>query len=183
MQDNNEDFSVEESDEDGDAPVGKDVVKKLRERLKKCEEESKEYLTGWQRAKADYVNLKRETEDEKLAITGRAKKRIIHDVLPVLDSFQIAFANKTAWGSVDKNWRMGVEYIYSQLLSILEEHGVTQINESGVMFDPLLHHSNESVLISDKGDDGKVLEILQTGYKINNHIIRPARVKIGTYHG
>ena len=181
------DISIEDSDEEGNSATPKDTLKKLREKLKKCEEEKHEYLTGWQRAKADYINLKRETEEEKAATVLRAKERIIHDILPVLDSFQIAFSNKIAWESVDKNWRIGVEYIYSQLLSILEENGVSLIGKVGETFDPNLHHSNESVEVQEEGMDGKVLEILQTGYKIGlpagagERVIRPARVKIGEF--
>jgi len=187
MHDRDNDISIEDSDEEGNSATPKDALKKLRERLKKCEEDKHEYLTGWQRAKADYINLKRETEEEKAAIVSRAKERIIHDILPVLDSFQIAFSNKTAWESVDKNWRVGVEYIYSQLLGILEEHGVSQIGEMGEKFDSSLHHSVESVTVENKGEDGQILEVMQRGYKIGlpagagERIIRPARVKVGIY--
>lgn len=181
--DNNldDDFSFEESTDDGDELSSKDIVKKLRERLKKAEEERKEYLDGWQRAKADYINSKREEEEERAKAALRAKERIIIDLLPVLDSFELAFANKSAWESVDSNWRIGVEYIHAKLLTVLSEHGVRKIGKVGDVFDPRVHQSVESVLVQREEDNEKVLEVMQAGYTIGERVIRAARVKVGNY--
>ena len=176
-----DELSFEETADDGDELTSKDSIKKLRERLKKAEEERKEYLEGWQRAKADYVNAKREEDEERTKATARAKERIIHDLLPVLDSFELAFANKTAWEAVDKNWRIGVEYIFTKLRGVLEEHGVTQVGKVGERFDPRIHQSVESVETEDKNDDEKIVEVMQSGYTIGERVIRAARVKVGKF--
>ncbi len=156
-------------------------MKELRRKLAEAEKERKEYLEGWQRAKADYANARREEEEGRAGAIARTKERIFHDLLPVLDSFQIAMSNKVVWESVDKNWRVGVEYIYSQFVSILEEHGIRQIGMIGETFDPSLHQSVESVPVDSENDDHKILEVMQTGYTIGERVIRPARVKVGVY--
>ena len=167
-----------ESTEDGEALPTKDVTKKLREDLKLCRIEKEEYLTGWQRAKADYINLQKELDNSRLSISIHSREKMAQNLLPVLDSFDMAFANKEAWEKVDKNWRMGIEYIYSQFMTSLSESGIEKIDEAGVLFDPNLHQSISAIPIEKEEQDHTIESILQVGYKIGNRIIRPARVNI-----
>ena len=175
-----EDINFVESDEDGAALPTKDVVKKLREDLKKVRAEKEEYLTGWQRAKADYVNLQKEMTEMRMSLTSLAKEKMIGNFLPALDSFDMAFANKEAWEKVDSNWRTGVEYIYQQFLRALEESGVTPINQVGVPFDPSLHQAIENVPTDDESKDHTIAAVTQSGYKLADRVIRPARVNVWT---
>ncbi len=183
----NSDFSVEpdityvDSTEDGEALPAKDVTKKLREDLKICRSEKEEYLTGWQRAKADYVNLQKELDSSRLNISIHSREKMAKNLLPVLDSFDMAFANKEAWEKVDKNWRMGIEYIYSQFMTSLSESGIEKISEIGVSFNPNLHQSISAILTEKEEQDHTIESILQVGYKIGDRIIRPARVNIYEY--
>ncbi|HJL55686.1 MAG TPA: nucleotide exchange factor GrpE, partial [Candidatus Paceibacterota bacterium] len=156
-----------------------DVVKKLREKLKKCVEEKQEYLDGWQRSKADFVNVKKKDEELRAGLMSFAKEGIILDILSSVDNFEMAFADKKVWESVDKNWRVGIEYIHSQLLKTLKEHGLEQFDPNGEQFDPNRHDSVESVVTDKKEEDHKVLEVMQRGYILNGKIIRPAKVKVG----
>ena len=170
-----------ESTEDGETLPIKDVNKKLREEIKKLQKEKEEYLTGWQRAKADYVNLKKELDSLHISSSIIVKERIVTNLLPALDSFDMAFANKESWEKVDQNWRRGVEYIYSQFLSGLADSGIEKIDKVGVTFNPNLHHSMEVVPTDDKSKDHTIEKIIQVGYKIGERIIRPARVNIYEY--
>ena len=115
-----------------------DVVKKLRQKLKYCQKESKEYLLGWQRAKADLVNERKLSQKQNAHSSKFAVEGLVHQILPVIDSFEIAFKN-SFWEEVDKNWRCGIENIHSQFLSILKENHVEQINPVGKQFDPKYH--------------------------------------------
>jgi molecular chaperone GrpE len=179
-----EDMSIEsdltyvDSNEDGDVLPSKDVLKKLREDLKVCRKEKEEYLTGWQRAKADYVNLQKELDNSRLNISIHSREKMAKNLLPVLDSFDMAFQNKEAWEKVDKNWRMGIEYIYSQFMASLSESGIEKINEINVPFNPNLHQSIAAILTEKEEQDHTIESILQVGYKIGDRIIRPARVNI-----
>ena len=71
------------------------------------------------------------------------RERILTRFLTVLDSFNMAFANKDTWEKVDENWRKGIEYIYAQLNNIFEEYGVKEIGKEGENFDPNIHQSIE----------------------------------------
>src|SRR3989344_7320848 len=87
------------------------AVSKLKQKLKECEGEKKEYLEGWQKARADLVNLrKKDEEDYKKALTTAAAP-IVSDLIDVIDSFEMAFANTERWQQVSEEWRKGVEYI------------------------------------------------------------------------
>jgi molecular chaperone GrpE len=169
--------------EDGEGNTGtsKDTVKDLREKLKKAIAEKQEYLDGWQRAKADFVNARKRDEEGRKEMLKYATEDIIMQISPVLDSFTMAFANKEAWEKVDKNWRMGVEYIYSQLNGILEQNGFKAFDPQGEKFDPLRHSAIESVPVTDQSQDHVVIATVQKGYILNGKIIRPAQVKIGEF--
>lgn len=176
-----DDVTFVESTEDGEALPKKDILKKLREELKVCRKEKEEYLTGWQRAKADYVNLQKDLEGAHHSNSIIVKEKFVRNLLPALDSFDMAFTNKEAWEKVDTNWRMGVEYIYQQLINGLQDSGVEKIDQVDVLFDPLIHESIESIETDDKKKDHKIEKIILVGYKIKHRIIRPARVNIFKY--
>lgn len=170
-----DDVSFEELNEDGD-PVGQ--VKKLKEKLKKALAEKQEYLDGWQRERADLANYKKDEEARRSAVSAMAREKIILDLMPVLDAFDMAMGNKEAWEKADKNWRMGVEYIYGQLVGVLEKHGVKQIGAIGEAFDPNMHESMETVPTEQKEFSHTIEKVIQKGYKLGDRIIRPARVKV-----
>lgn len=155
--------------------------KKLKEKLDKCIAENKENLLGWQRARADFVNAKKENEIKVKETYDFAKMKFSEEMLPVLDSFDMAFINKEAWEKVDKNWRVGVEYIHSQMLTIFENNGLKQIDKAGDVFDPEKHISTETVIVDKESENGIVIEIIQKGYEFKDEVIRPAKVKVGEY--
>ncbi len=171
-------MTVVDSTEDGDALPTKDIVGKLREDLKQARSDKEEYLTGWQRAKADYVNLQKELDQVRANTSLVTKEKIVESLLPAIDSFDMAMANKETWESVDKNWRTGVEYIYQQIIGGLSDVGVEIIDKIGIVFDPNLHQSIESVSTLDASKDHTIEKIVQAGYKIGDRVIRPARVNI-----
>lgn len=173
-----EDVSFVDSTEDGDELPKKDVVKKLREDLKIARKEKEEYLTGWQRAKADYVNLQKDEENKRKELRSFVTMGLVEDLLPTLDSFDMAMGNKEAWEKVDANWRMGVEHIYKQLLNALENYGVAKIDSMGVPYDAKLHESIETVHTDDQSKDHTIATVTQSGYKMGEKVIRPARVKV-----
>lgn len=166
---------VIEDDVDGSA----DALKKLREKLKKCEADKVEYLTGWQRAKADFVNARREEEERRRELAKFSEKNLILDFLNLADSFDRLFANKEGWDKVDKNWRQGMEYLHAQLSGILKSRGVEAMESEGKPFDPREHESIGEVSVDKKENDGIVMEEMRKGYKMHNAVIRPSLVKVG----
>lgn len=159
-----------------------EMIKALKEKLKVSQKERQEYLEGWQRTKADFVNAKKREEEERGEFVKFSKRELIKELLPALDSFHTAFGNKDAWEKVDLNWRMGVQYIYSQLLGALEKHGITLIDPKvGEPFDTAQHASIESVPTANKTEDHTVQAVVQKGYALHGKILEPAKVKIAEY--
>ena len=175
-----DDVSFEDVNDEGEVDA-RTTIKKLREKIKKLEQEKQEYLDLSQRTRADYVNYKKEVDTNRITDRKFATKRFIEELLPVLDAYDMAQANTEAWEKVDKNWRMGIEYIFNQFKTVLEGEGVTQFGKLGDTFDPLLHESMQSVEVLDEKDDEKIVKIFQNGYKMQDSILRPARVHTGTF--
>jgi molecular chaperone GrpE len=159
-----------------------DVVKKLRNRLKQVTVEKQEYLDGWQRSKADLVNVKREFSEDKTKLIEFAKMDLVFQLIPVLDSFEIAFCgNDEMQEKTVQEWLVGMRHIYSQLISVLKENGVEQSESLGKKFDHNFHTSVGIVKVEDEKFDGIITEVVQKGYSLNGVIIRPANVKVGEF--
>ena len=79
------------------------------------------------------------------------------------------------------NWRTGVEYINSQLHTILSQHGLKVINPVGQEFDHNRDEAVENIIVEDKNDDDKVLEVVQVGYELNGRQIRAPKVRVGEF--
>jgi molecular chaperone GrpE len=179
----NDDIVIEQ---DGTEEIGADekdgdVVKKLREKLKIAVEEKQKYLDGWQRDKADFINSRKRDEEDKKNLLKYAEANLISELIPTLDAFDMAMANKEAWEKADKNWRVGVEYIYSQITNTLLNHGLTKIDPKGEIFDPTHHQSVAVIETGRKEEDGQILEVVGYGYSLNGKIIREPQVKVGQY--
>jgi molecular chaperone GrpE len=166
-----------EFNDDGEEDLKK-TLKKFRADLKQAKAEKEEYLTGWQKERADFINYRKQEEDRKAIFSEAMRERILTRFLTVSDSFNIAFANKESWEKVDDNWRKGVEYIYSQMNAIFEEYGVKAIGEEGEAFDPNIHQSIDVVETDKKELEHKVATVIQKGYKLGERVIRPARVNV-----
>lgn len=177
---NEPEVTFEEVNDEGELS-DRDVVKKLREKVKKLEAEKQEYLDLSQRTRADYANFKKEVEANRASDRKFAAKRLIEELLPTLDSYDMAKGNKEAWEKVDQNWRMGIEYIFGQLRTVLENQGVVQFGKVGDTFDPNLHESMQQVTVHNESENDKVVNVLQNGYKMNDIVLRPARVHTGHY--
>ena len=152
--------------------------KTLEEQLSECKTKCDEYLAGWQRERADFSNYKKD-EMRRLAETRDAiTENLVNDILPVLDSFDIAFDFLPQEPSVVK-WAKGMEHVRVQLLDILKRMGVdaVKVEEGKTMFDPSMHDAVEEVE-SDK-PEGTIVEVMQKGYAMDGKVIRPARVKVG----
>jgi len=169
-----------EFNEDGEEDLKK-TLKKFRADLKIAKKEKEEYLTGWQKERADFANYKKQEEDRKSMFSESMRERILSRFLTVLDSFNMAFANKEAWEKVEPGWRKGVEYIYAQMNTVFEEYGVKSIGEVGDAFDPNIHESIEVVHTDKKEDDHKIANVIQKGYKLGDRVLRPARVNVFEY--
>lgn len=168
----------EESTEEGLELAASDKIKKLQEKIKSLEKEKTEYLDGWQRARADYANAQKNFEEEKKSLKNLFKENFVEELIPVVDSFLLAFSNKEAWEKIDTNWRKGVEYIYQQLLSVLADNSVTLFGEVGETFDHFKHEAVEDIKTDDESLDHTIAKVLQKGFMYDQKITRAARVSV-----
>ena len=178
--DNFDDDIVIEEEEEATAPEKKDKTTKLKEKLKKCQEEKQEYLDNWQRAQADFLNLRKRDEEDKQKAIKFAKQELMEEVISVLDSFDMAFGNKEVWEKAPEVWREGVTRIHNQLENILTKNGLDKIAPLGEKFDPNFHEAVSSGPVSED-KDGEIIQVLQAGYRLHEKVIRPAKVVVGTY--
>lgn len=148
-----------------------DKVKKLKEKLKEMEGKAKEYLDGWQRERAEIANARKRDEESKADFLKFAKSDIIEQLMPVLDSFELSLPHGNA----------ELTAIYKQFMQILKGNGLEEMNPMGEMFDPRKHEAIGTVETEERGDDHKILEVMQKGYILSGKIIRPAKVRIGEY--
>lgn len=143
-----------------------------------------EYLAGWQRARADYENLERQTASEKSEIRKEANKELIMALLAVLDNMQKADEHKPDLSSCSpesqkqvEQWIKGVENIQKQMKELLGQFGVKTMDTVGRRFNPAEMEAVEQRK-DDEKDDEVVLEEVLTGYYIGDKVLRPAKVII-----
>jgi len=148
-------------------------IKRLKEELKHCQKEKEEYLAGWQRAKADFINYKKEEQIRIKEGVLFEKKKILLEIISLLDNLERAEENLSddLKGNV---WVEGILKIKDQIKSFLEKEGVKEIKVEKD-FNPVFC---EAVQMGD-GADGEVIEVLQKGYLFNDSVLRPAKVKVG----
>jgi molecular chaperone GrpE len=139
-----------------------------------AEEKSEKYLANWQRAQADLINYKRRSEQERAEVVNYANSTLILNMLPVLDDLERALGNVPD-ELAESPWIDGIRHIYRKLQAVLDAQGVSVIEAEGKDFDPNFHEAVMSV----EGEEGKVIEETQKGYKLRNRVIRPTKVKVG----
>jgi molecular chaperone GrpE len=172
---------VEAINDEDSRELSPEAFKKIKDKLTKALAEKQEYLDGWQRAKADFVNFKKRSEEERKDFIKFSNESLITEFIPVLESFEMAFANKEAWEKADKNWRTGVEYIHNQLVSTLESNNLKKLDPISQKFDPMLHEAIEFVPVTDESQDHKILAVIQRGYDLNGRVIKAPKVKVGEF--
>jgi molecular chaperone GrpE len=155
-----------------DASDAASRVKKLRDEIAGLRKEKQEYMDGWQRAKADYVNALKRFDHERSQERVRGVVRAIEALLPALDALERAKAG----GEVPA----GFASIAKQLESAFGGLGLEAVGAVGERFDPALHEALGEDKTKSQEEDDTVSAVLETGWKIGETLIRPAKVRI--YH-
>jgi len=165
------DNTVESEIADGDgAPEQK--IAQLKKALAECRKEKEEYLAGWQRSRADFINARKEEEERRSEFARLREEKILRDLLDVADSFDRAAGFN----------QEGVSHIHKQFADILKHYGVSAIDTSvGKPFDPSYHEAIGQAETDVPEEDDTVKEELQRGYSINGRVLRPAKVKVALY--
>ncbi len=147
----------------------------LKARVAELEKQCDEYLNGWKRAKADYINFKNEQEKRSGELSQVARMTSLIQYLPVVENFRKAFGQLPE-NLKDSEWVKGVENIYKQMKEVLKGMGVTEVmGLIGKPFDPA---SQQAVgqEYRDEFEENSVTQEIEAGYTFNGSVIVPAKV-------
>jgi len=176
------------SRDEADEPSGEEDPANEAERLEAKEEaeaedplaraqrERDEYLDLARRAQADFENYRKRAAKEAAAAGDRAKSGLVRELLPVVDNLERALDSA---GEAEQHLAEGVRLVHSELIAVLERHGVEQFDPSGHQFDPAEH---EALSMRDEqgAESGLVLDVVEKGYRANGGVLRPARVVVSS---
>ena len=143
------------------------------DRIKELEGEVAILKNEYAKAYADTENTRKRLQEDANQFKKYHIQSFALEILPVLDNCERALATPTT----DEAYRSGVEMIFQQLKNALEKEGVTEIEAEGLDFDANYHQA----LVSEHREDvepGKVIEVLQKGYKLKDRLLRAALVKV-----
>ena len=149
-------------------------AEKLKVELEKLQAEVNHWKNEYYRAYADTQNLRKSlAKDHQEAMKYRAEG-FIDELLPVLDSFHIVLSNEPEDPNL-KNYLIGFQFIYKNLVAALENEGVSEISPNiGDKFDASVMNAVE--LQESEGEENRVLKVVTKGYKLHDRLIRPVNV-------
>ena len=141
----------------------------------KHKKEAEEYKSGWQRAQADYQNLKTEVDKMRSEWVRMSEQQILEEYIPVYDNFKLAYRLRTAdYKPEQQKWVDGIAYIMQQFWKIMQNHGVEEIKTKGEIFDPQFHEAigeEESEL-----PEHTIIREIETGYLMRGRVVKVAKV-------
>ncbi|PIZ01173.1 nucleotide exchange factor GrpE [bacterium (Candidatus Gribaldobacteria) CG_4_10_14_0_8_um_filter_33_9] len=156
-----------------------DKKKEEDKKLDECECLKQEYLTGWQRARADFLNYKKEEMERMSELLKYGQEELILKFLLILDNIERACQSFPQQGLDEQIQQIaqGFFQVKKQMQDFLKAHGVDEIEvKIGDCFDPNFQEIVEE--IEKQGGNSKIIEIMGKGYKINGRLLRPAKVKV-----
>jgi molecular chaperone GrpE len=151
-------------------------IESLEKDLAQAQAQASEYLDGWQRERAEFLNYKKRVERDLENARAIAAASILTRYLAILDDIERALKDRPA-NSELQAWVSGIQLIQRKLQAILDAEGVETIPAEGMMFDPTIHEA----VTFEPGDgfrEGQIIEVLQKGYRIGERILRPAMVRV-----
>lgn len=148
----------------------------IEEQLEAAKKEVEQYKDKYLRAVAEFDNYRKRTLKEKAELLLNGSEKTVCAFLPILDDFERAIADKTEDVNAIKE---GMQIIFNKFNKTLESLGVKKIETEGKDFDVDFHEA--VAMVQGMGDDkkGKVIDCVQTGYQLNDKVIRHAKVAVG----
>lgn len=162
-----------EGEEKKELTAEKKLEKELEEAQKVIDEQKDKYL----RLSAEFDNFRKRTIKEKAELIKNGGEKAINAVLPILDDLERALQNMQKAEDVKAIYD-GVELIYQKFLKNLHQEGLERMEPVGQDFDTDFHEAIALVPASSEDQKGKVLDCVQTGYKLNEKVIRHAKVVV-----
>ena len=170
---------VEETPEGTQAPEEKaETTEEEKDPLEEAQAKIAELNDALLRKMAEFENNRKRTVKEKAELILNGGEKTVTKILPVIDDMERAIENGKKTDDVE-TLREGMDLIYKKFITILEGMGVKRIDTDGQDFDTDYHEA--IAMIPGMGDDkkGKVIDCVQTGYTMNDKVIRFAKVAVG----
>lgn len=169
-----EDVVIEpENDGEEIGEDGEQTLAKLRSDLATARKEKQEYMDGWQRAKADYVNLLKRFETETKTAKVHGVVKAVETLLPAFDALE----RSKEHGDIPE----GFLAIARQLESAFASLGLSPMGNVGEHFDPSLHEAIGQDPIDSADADDTITAVLEKGWRVGEVIIRPAKVRVAHF--
>ncbi len=179
VKDNVNEQNIEETPQENSETIEElTEEEKLQKQLSEANEKISNLEDKYLRQVAEFDNYRKRTLKEKAELIKNGSERAIESILPVLDDFERAIANMTKDESASEVLT-GVELIYNKFVTILKQNGLQKIDTEGKDFDTDFHEAIAMVPTPDESLKGKILDCVQTGYMLNDKVIRHAKVAVG----
>ena len=148
-----------------------------QEDVEELKRERDEYLALAQRTQADFENYRKRVGREATDAEARGRGALARSLLPVLDNLEraLAAAEPIDRDTAPNHLAHGVKLVYEELAGVLRGAGIESYSPQGEAFDPDWHEA----MMTRPGEEGKVLDVLEKGYRLNGQVLRPARVVVG----
>ena len=168
--------SKEQAKEEKKAAKEEKKIAELEEQLAKLKADVEHWKNEYYRAYADTQNLRKSLEKEHSDIIKYRAMGFIEDLLPVLDSFHMALANEPSSQEL-KNYLVGFQFVYRNLVSVLENEGVKEIapNVGDKFSDKTMNAVDITV---QEGEENLITKVYAKGYELHGRLIRPAQVSV-----
>jgi molecular chaperone GrpE len=148
-------------------------TRSVEQRLAEAEAKAEEHLDDLKRLAAEFDNYRKRAARDQEALVARAAERLVKELLPVLDDLERAL--EAAEAHEEAKLEEGVALVHRSLADALSKEGLEEIPTEGA-FDP---HVHEALLSQpSEAEEGTVIEVLQKGYRLGDHVLRPARVVV-----
>ena len=169
---------VEEKDEVQLEEANQTDISETENQVITTEKERDEWKDKFIRLYSEYENFRKRTAKEKIDISRIATQRVMTDLLTVLDDFDRAAENNLNLDD-SKSIKEGVDLIYNKLFKTLESKGLKPMESKGTTFDVDLHDAITNIPAPSKKLKGKVVDVVEKGYYLNDHVLRFAKVVVG----
>ncbi|MCB0516110.1 MAG: nucleotide exchange factor GrpE [Chitinophagales bacterium] len=168
-------LSEEQLIENENSVTTEEIINKTDDVAEKLRQEVQEAKDKYLRLFSDFENMKRRTARERLELTQTASQDVIKELLPVIDDFERAFGAE----GIDASKEEGFGLIYHKLWRTLENRGLSKMDAKGQAFNPEFHEAITEISAPSEEMIGKVIDVIENGYLLNNKIIRYAKVVVG----
>lgn len=170
--------SVEENISEEKSQTNDTLINELYEKLAAADETNREMQDKYLRLSAEFDNYRKRTLKEKMDLTKQANGDLLKDILSVIDDFERGMQNVDKSEDIDA-LRAGIHLIYNKFIEFIRQNGVKEIESKDLDFDIDFHEALTKIPAPTEELKGKVVEVIEKGYMLNDKVLRYSKVVVG----